>query len=276
MIKGDPSLYSEIETILKLNPVAQMVLISTGYGFRLNHIDPADEIPLIMSEQNYLSNISKKYPDRIFPFYGIHPLRPYTMEAIKRCHTILNFTGIKLHFSASQVDFRKEEHISRLRDIFSYTGQHQIPVLIHFSNHRSDFGKKEVIQFFHDVLDPDIAQTIIFAHMGAGGWITDRSVITIESILNQVESSTGTKHHIYFELSGIIHEKWNHQEEISDYQKNILIRRIGLDMILFGSDYPATTSLDYLKLIKRRLKFTNKEMNQISRKNIFAPDKAQR
>ncbi len=269
-ITGDPNQYTDIEQIISQNPVKKLVLISTAYGFRLNRIDPDQEIRLVLAEHNRLSTIADKHPDQIYPFYGIHPLRPYALEAIKRCHQILHFTGIKLHFNASQVDFRKAEHIDRLKQIFAYTGEHQIPTLIHFSNHRSDFGEKEVMQFFHDVLDPAVQQTIIFAHMGGGGWITERSIITIESILSQIESSIGNAHEIYFELSGIIHEKWGHKSEVSDYQKNILIKRIGMDKILFGSDYPVANSASYLKSLQHRLKLTAKEMKQISQRDIFS------
>jgi len=270
LVKGDPNTYSDIRTILNLNPASKLLLISTGYGYRLHHVRPEEQIPLILREQNYLSNIADQYPDRLIPFYGINPRSPYALVAIKRCHTLLNFVGIKLHFSASQVDFRDEEHIDKLKDIFAYTGQHQIPVLLHFSNHRSDFGEKEVIQFFHDIIDPDVPQTIIFAHMGGGGWITERSIITIEAILSQIESSIGSPHNIYFELSGIIHEKWNHQSELSDDQKRAIIRRIGLDKILFGSDYPVARSESYLSTLQERLKLSGHEIKVISQNDIFA------
>jgi len=262
ILKGDPTLYSNIDTILAKNQAKKLCVISTGYGYRLQYVNPEDEISLKLKEHNYLSSLVNRHPKRIIPFYGIDPLKPYALQLIKRAKQFLNFEGIKLHFQASHIDFRKQEHVRDLRQIFIYAGRHNIPLIIHLQNHKSDFGKVEVDFFFSEILPKEYQQTIIFAHLGSGGWITDKSIRITESILDAMTREE-VKHNIYFDISAIISEKYQHLESVADSRKIALLKRIGWKQILLGSDYPLTSSIDYYNTLRKRLEFSRRQWKKI-------------
>jgi len=255
-------MYTNIDSILKYNAVKQVCLISTGYAFRQSSENIQTDIKLKLKEQNILSNAALKYPNRIHPFYGIDPIKPYALQLLKRSHLHLNFAGIKLHFHASHIDFRKIEHTEALTEIFTYTGRHQIPVLIHFPNHKSDFGKIEVDYFFDYILPQGYKQTLIFAHLGSGGWLTEKSLVIINSIIDHMNDSS-IEHNIKFEISGIVSNQYKELEQLTDMNKLNLLKKIGFKNLLFGSDYPLTHSQSYFNSVINRLKLTKKEKKQL-------------
>jgi len=266
--KGPEYLYSNIDSIIKINGALNICLISTGYAFRQSFDNSKLEIQQQLKEQNFLSNAAFKYPKRIKPFYGINPLKPYAIQLVRRAHKDLNFAGIKLHFRASHIDFRKNEHVEALREIFTYTGQNKIPVILHFQNHKSDFGNSEVDYFFNYVLPGNLSQTIIFAHLGAGGWLNEKSHAISQSILTNLEHSV-IKHDIKFEISGILSEQYRDFEKIADKTKLKMLRKIGFQRLLFGSDYPLIDAKSYFHSLKSRLKLTKKEKRSLLNQFLY-------
>lgn len=261
VLEGNQSLFANIDTILAKNAAQKLCIISTGYGYRLQYVDPRMEMALKIKEHNFLSNLVAKYPQRLVPFYGIDPLKPYALQLIKRARNHLNFEGVKLHFQASHIDFRKEDHVRALQEIFDYTGKHQIPLIIHLRNHKSDFGEVEVNFFFSEILPKEYPQTMIFAHLGSGGWITEKSLKITESIVNA--TMLASRHNIYFDISAIISQEFQHLETISDEEKANLLKKIGFDRLLFGSDYPLTSSIDFYNNLKNRIKLSKRQLRKI-------------
>lgn len=262
LLSGNEALYSNIDTILVKNEAQKLCVISTGYGYRLRYIDPKNELALQLKEHNFLSSLVNRHPGRILPFYGIDPLKPYAIQLIDRARQFLNFEGVKLHFQASHVDFRKEEHIQSLHEIFTYTGKHNLPLIIHLKNHKSDFGETEVKFFFSDILPEEYSQTIIFAHLGGGGWVTEKSIQITKSILCAAETAN-VQHNIYFDISAIINEQFQHLESVSDVEKTNLLKTIGVERLLMGSDYPLTSSKDFYKQLKSRLSLGKRQWKKI-------------
>lgn len=265
--KGPAHLYNNIDSIMKLNTAEKIWLISTGYAYRETVATRDIEINQQLTEQNYLSNAAFKYPNRIKPFYGIDPLKPYAIQLIKRSHKHLNFSGIKLHFQASHIDFRKNEHVEALKEIFQYTAKHQIPILVHFQNHKSDFGKSEVDYFFNYILPKELPQILIFAHLGGGGWMTEKSILITEAIMDNLNLST-IQHNIKFEISGILSDKYKDYESLEDQLKYDVLLGIGFDKLLFGSDYPLIESNSYFKMVTKRLKLSKNQIKSLRNKSL--------
>jgi len=264
--QGPVHLYADIDTIMKLNQAKKIWLISTAYAYRETSESEALEIQQQLSEQNFLSNAALKYPNRIETFYGINPIKSYALQLIKRSHQFLNFTGIKLHFHASHIDFRKNEHVEALKEIFEYTAKHHLPILIHFQNHKSDFGKAEVDYFFNYILPQGLPQSLIFAHLGGGGWMTEKSILIAESIIDNLNRST-KQHKIKFEISGILSDRYKDYESLEDQRKYEVLSDIGFDKLLFGSDYPLINSSSYFNMVCKRLDLSKKEIRSLRNKS---------
>jgi len=139
--------------------------------------------------------------------------------------------------------------------------------LIHFPNHKSDFGKIEVDYFFNYILPKGLKQTLIFAHVGSGGWLSEKSLVILDSILDHMNHSSA-KHIIKFEISGIVNDQYKDFEELSDMSKLKVLRKIGFKNLLFGSDYPLTNAKSYFKSMVNRLKLTKKEKKQLINNSV--------
>lgn len=263
--RGSMDSYTNIDTILYLSNAEKIWLISTGYAFNTSQ-NIQQEITQQLIEQDHLHKAAQKHKNKVFPFYGINPLKSYSLQLVRRAHRNLNFRGVKLHFQASHVDFRKEEHIVRLREIFTYTGRFKIPVILHFHNHKRGLSKAEIDFFFDTILPEGYAHQLIFAHLGGAGWL---KAIDLENAIHIKQASDrNSKMKIKFDLSGIILPEYKNEQlpPYSDIAQTI--KNIGVEYFLFGSDYPLKTADQYKTTIKQMLPLRRKEWKRIE-KNTF-------
>ena len=267
LLMGPAEKYSNIDTILLNNSADKVILISTGYAFSHGQRYLPEQLEtLVKLENNYLSDLIETDKNKLLGFYGINPLEPFALSEIKRCHTSLNFHGIKMHFHASRVDFQEEETVSKLKLVFPYIQEHSIPVIIHFKNHKWDFSKEDIAAFFEQIIDLSKPTTLIFAHMAGDGLITQKTIETVSEILSFEKNS---KLNLYFDLSAIVYKDFFEGIEVSDIEKKKLLEKIGYDRLLFGSDYSARIYDEYIILLTERLSLSKKEVKQILTNNIF-------
>lgn len=99
----------------------------------------------------------------------------------------------------------------------------KIPVISHGGLFLSDKDYTRSINFIK-VLDSFPNLTLVIAHLGAGFW--DESIDMAKKYLN-----------LYFDTSAAIHGD-DVQKPLSDDEAVAIIRKIGIDKIMFGSDFP--------------------------------------
>jgi len=257
--------YTNIDTILHLSNAKQIWLISTGYAYKPKQC-LRKEIALQLIEQHHLHNAAKKHKNKVIPFYGINPLKSYALQLVKRAHRNLNFNGIKMHFQTSHIDFRKEEHINKLREIFTYTGRFEIPVILHFHNHKRGLSKSEIDFFFDSILPDGYAHQLIFAHFGGAGLLKSADLQNAEYIKQASIKKSMVK--LKFDLSGIVLPEIKNNQMPPYNEIAHSIRNIGMEYFLFGSDYPLKTSIQYRSTIEQLVPLRTKEWKRII-KNTF-------
>ena len=252
--------YTDIDTIVKNNNAQKLWLISSGYAYSTSQ-NLEEEINLQLAEHQHLHNAASKFTNKIEPFYGINPLKPYALQLIKRAHKHLAFKGIKLHFQSSQIEFRNQKHVLRLWEIFSYTSQHDIPVIIHFQNHKNAIRASEIDFFFNYILPKQYNHQLIFAHLGSSGWLKNADLKNASYLKAQADVNQNVE--IMFDLSGIINSGLYNGDLATDDQISNLLKSIGHKQLLFGSDYPLYSSQKYLSLLRKTLPFKRKQWKRI-------------
>lgn len=259
-LKDEDPLYSDIDTIMSKVRCDKIVLISTGYGFRKEGKSGAQLNKLVEEENDFLFKSYGKYPDRIFPFIGIDPLEDFSLNEVKRCRKMFRYFGIKLHFHSSKIDLLNPDTLDQLKPIFEYARMESIPLLIHFKNHQQDFGKEHIASFFENLMNSHEALTIIFAHTGGDGLINEKTKAIVKEIIQQ---NKRYQQNVFFEISTAIWYSYMEKYEIEDSEKTKLLKEIGLEHILYGTDYPARDFIYFGKQLKQRLDFTDEEYNRI-------------
>ena len=262
LFKGSIEQYCDIDTIMSKVKSDKILLISTGYGFSKEENNNRELKDLLQQENDFLFNAYSKYENRIFPFIGIDPTESYSLEEIRRCHTKFDKYGIKLHFHSSKVELLDTVEVKIMKPLFDFARVVNIPLLIHFKNHESDFGKSQIESFFQNYTNKNSPLTIIFAHTGGDGLINEKTKEIVKEILTQNQKYN---QNIYFEISSAIWHSYVKQYEISDVEKYELLKEIGFDKIIYGTDYPARAFDSFTAQLKYRLNLTDKELDMIKK-----------
>jgi len=257
----------DIDYILDINQAERMVLVAGGYAYSQSYLleKKKDRKTYVMAENDSLAAMVDRHPERLLGFYGLNPLESFSFREMKRCHEELNLDGLKLHFHASRINLRKHKFVKKVKKLFSYAAKNDIPILLHLKNNLSDFGRGDVELFVDNILEAIPPVRLILAHMGGDGGFTRETVAVLETFINYFDDK---KHHpdhqIYFELSGaVIYQNLDYPGKVSYERLAELIRQIGLDRVVYGSDYPVMPSVEYRKLLKKYLPLEEKEFKQI-------------
>jgi predicted TIM-barrel fold metal-dependent hydrolase len=265
------SMITDIDFILKINRADKLVLISGGYAYSqsLQKTKKKDRQKAVQTENDLLAAYVRQHPKQLIGFFGLNPLENFALKEMKRCHEDLQLRGLKLHFHGSRINLRSPKHRKKVKKIFEYAAEQRIPVLLHFKNDLKDFGPGDARIFISEILDELPPLTLIFAHMGGDGGFTRETKAVLTTFADYFETEK-TKHQLYFELSGVVvYRDMDYPGKLPYEELTQLIRRIGLEKILFGSDYPVMPSTMYQQLLKQYLPFKEKEWNYIFHNSPF-------
>ena len=166
-------------------------------------------------------------PERLIFFASIDPGCPGFSEELERCHSELHCRGVKLapiYQGVHPLD-------PRYRDIYSYCQKHALPILIHMATTFSSGTPLEYARPTHMdqvALDfPDLK--IILPHLGHP-W-EGETIAVIRRNAN-----------VYADVSALYYRPWqfyNSMRLLTEYHAD--------SKVLFGSDFPFTTTEDSLK-----------------------------
>jgi predicted TIM-barrel fold metal-dependent hydrolase len=260
--------YSNISEITLDNKKAKMVLISVGYAYK-NLNGSQSEKDFVRKENNLLSEIVKTNPDNLIGFYGIDPLKEFAIEEIKRCDVKLKLDGLKLHLQSNNLNLKDSIHLSKLKEVFQLADDREIPLLIHNNAWDKSFGKEYFKIFKTEILDKYNSLTIIFAHAGDGGGFYQFGFDFLnEFTLYFQNNEDKIKHKIYFELSGVAKViKYPKEKTHAEFLE--IMKKIGYEKFLFGSDYPVRNSPTYLNELFNLLNIEYDEFQKIKERDIF-------
>jgi len=262
--------YANIDTILQNNQAKYIALIGMGYVFaNPEYYQGDDSKERLQAENDYLLRVADDHVNRVKPYFAVDPLKDYALDEIERCHTINNNVGLKLHFNTSQVYLTEPIHLEKVKRVFKKVADLKIPVLLHFDNWHPKFGKPD-IQLLHDsILSPISSIDLQIAHFGTSGGFNKKTKRFIEGYIDIRNKSTILdKHDIYFDISAVALDKDSEgvskltSEEFSELKS--YIDKLGLDHIIFGTDYPLYRSKEYGDILVEKVGLTREELESIS------------
>lgn len=212
--------------------IARAAVLSVAYWFGSDYraVKPVDEYAAVRAENDWLGAQIARYPNRLIGFCSFNPLRPYAVNELERCAASGKFKGIKLHFGNSDVDLRKPEHAAAIGQLFAAANQRRMAVVVHLwtSPEYDERGDIHARHFLDAVAQaPDI--TVQVAHLAGGGRASFKAM---EVFAEAFEARDPRTRHLYFDVASAADK-----DSASNLAKAAaLVRRIGLDRILYGSD----------------------------------------
>ncbi|MDF1697750.1 MAG: amidohydrolase family protein [Saprospiraceae bacterium] len=264
----DKKEYSNISEISNDNQNAKMVLISVGYAYK-NMEGGFSKEEFVKRENNLLSELVKTDPEHLIGFYGINPLEDFAIKEIKRCDEDLKLDGLKLHLQSCNLDLKDSIHLTKLQKVIELVAKRKIPLLIHNNAWDKSFGKEYFKIFKKEILDKIDPLTIIFAHAGDGGGFYQFGYDFLnEFVLYFQQEKERSKHKIYFELSGVAKiTKYPTSKTEEDFLK--IMKKIGYDKFIFGSDYPVRDSPTYINEFFNLMPIEKDELKKIIERDLF-------
>jgi predicted TIM-barrel fold metal-dependent hydrolase len=219
--------------------IRQALVLSLAYAHGGANAGGDNEYEHVKAENDWTAKQVAPYPSRLRAFCSVDPLREYARAELERCSSDSNLRhGLKLHFANSGVDLRNAEHIQRLRELFRAANDRRMPIVAHVWTGDDQVGKPfdeaEARTFLNEVLPaaPDIP--IQIAHLGGSGPRLDPGTKrAMLALANAVAASDPRTRRLYFDITTNVVQR--SPTENAEFMA-ALVRRIGVERILYGSD----------------------------------------
>jgi predicted TIM-barrel fold metal-dependent hydrolase len=278
-----PATATQLVRLLDEDGVGRALVLSAAYFFGMPDAGDPDA-GAMAAENDWTAEQVAQYSDRLAVCCSVNPLLPGAALEIERCASTGRFVGLKLHLANSDVDLRDPDHLRRLGEVFERANAARLMIAIHMRTRRPDYGGTDARALIDQVLPkaPDVAVQI--AHgAGWGGYdpATDQALAAFATWAAGNQAAAG-RVHFDLALSPLDDQPDPPAEDAPDdggsaaawreHRFDSLaadLRAIGLDRVLFATDWPVTTPRAYLGALERRLPLQPAEFDQL--RNNIAP-----
>lgn len=213
--------------------IKRAVVLSVAYWFgsRISRGAP-DEYTKVRAENDWAAEQVARHPARLVGFCSFNPLKDYALAELERCASNRVLKGLKLHFGMSEVDLKNPEHVQKVRQVFAAANKHRLPVIVHVRADRT-YGRQHAEILLNQILPsaPDI--TVQIAHLWGGEGFSEAALTVYADAVAAQHPAT---RNLYFDVAELELVLKGQDERMK--KAAMLMRRIGLQRILFGSDGP--------------------------------------
>lgn len=196
--------------------IGRSVIVVADFALRLGEgLLPIEE------ENRLVAGLGRSHPGRLIPFLGVDPRRPGALELFRQGLDEWGAAGLKLHPSTGFFP-----HDAACLPLFELAGQRGVPVLVHTGPMVPPLYSRMGQPVHLDDVAADFPQTtIIMAHVGLCWW-------------EEALEVAWHKPNIALELSTW---QWTFLRDPREFVRAVVTMRdsIGVDRIVFGSDFPA-------------------------------------
>jgi predicted TIM-barrel fold metal-dependent hydrolase len=217
--------------------IRKAVVLSAAYIYEQPSRKVADAPARVRRENDWTSREVAQFPDRLVGFCSLNPLKDYAIDELARCARDPHLRkGLKLHFGNSVVDYRDRAHVEQLRRVFRAANGYGMAIVVHLRasvTQNLPYGRDEARVFLEDLLTaaPDVVVQV--AHLaGAGSWEEEGTQQAFAALAEAVANGDPRTRRLYFDVTALgapaTPETARHWAA--------MVRRAGLDRIVFGSD----------------------------------------
>ncbi|MFT4019831.1 MAG: amidohydrolase family protein [Agriterribacter sp.] len=171
-----------------------------------------------------------KAPERLLFFASIDPLQPDYMEELEKCHRQFGAVGVKL----APLYQNAHPQDKRYYDIYRYCQANGLPILFHAGTSFVSGTPLDYSRPVHfDAVAVDFPELrMVLAHLGHP-WEGE----TIAVIRRHA--------HVYADISALYYRPWQFYNSM-----RLLVEYKAQHKVLFGSDFPFTTTGDSIKNVR--------------------------
>lgn len=245
-------------------------MMSTGYLAESPMMVPplADAPTLVHAANAFTVGQARAHPERLVAFVGVNPLTPTALAEIAAWRDEPAAAGVKIHLTNSDVDLRDPDQVVRLAAVFDAASAAGMTIMIHMRTRAEDYGARDVRIFVEQVLPHAAAAPVIIAHSGGWGGLDANTWDAMEGFRQLLIERPELKTSLYFDLAQV----FDADTSPADLERLAgVMRGIGVDRFVAGSDWPFSGSLDgYLNEAMARLPLNRDEMSRLRTRQVAA------
>ncbi|MFT3705629.1 MAG: amidohydrolase family protein [Agriterribacter sp.] len=236
-------------------------ILSNAYWFGSPLTPIQNEYEAVKKQNDWTADQASHYPGRLKAFMSVNPLKSYALKEMQRCIDSKRFAGLKLHFANSKVNLFDEAHIVKLQKIFALANKNHLVMLIHFRSAQQWDGSANALILINKLMPFAKNTKVVIAHMGGWGGYDKPTHTALERFAAYIHQNNAYSKNLYLEVSAVL--PLNTDEEYKPIKNkpgwdpvaalNKRIGQIGIDHILFGTDWPLIDIDPYIQLLNTTL-----------------------
>lgn len=261
----------DLLTVMRKDGVEKAAVLSTAYWFGHSTKANPRSYNKVRKENDNIGRLVALYPDQLVAFLGVNPLSTTALGEIKRGIASGKFAGIKLHLTNSYVDLRDPSDLETVGKVFALADKLRVPIVVHMRSRRKDYGYIDAKNFINKVLINAPHIDVQIAHLaGWGGY----DIYTDGAIQAFIDYKDNIKTRLYFDIAAIVSDEfkgtpptdetpapWWPDERYKQVAKRI--REIGVERIVFGTDWPLIRPKKYWHEFSSHVPLTQCELDRI-------------
>ncbi|MEO7964583.1 MAG: amidohydrolase family protein [Gemmatimonadaceae bacterium] len=265
--------------VLDLAGIRQGVLLSEAYLVSSPMVkrNAGVDISQTTREENAL-NVAGAMGSgrRLVAFVGVNPFSANALEELTFWAGKPGVAGVKLHLANSGFEPGSPKMIAALAAFVDAARASNTPLVIHVRS-ASDYSKRGAEIFIEQVLSHAGDLPVQIAHAGGWGGLDDATLNALQAYRDAIARHAPGTRNLRFDHAVVVLRPRVDKQRLDRLAG--LMREIGLDRFLMGSDWPArATSGDHNKLLEAQLPLTRGEWIEVLglRASVFTPASATR
>jgi predicted TIM-barrel fold metal-dependent hydrolase len=243
-------------------------IMSTAYLAESPMMVPplADAADRVHAANAFTVATAAAHPERLVAFISVNPLAPEALAEIEAWKGKPFAKGLKLHLTNSGVALRDPGQVRRLAAVFDAASGAGLTIMIHMRTRASDYGAQDVRIFVEQVLPHARGVPVVIAHSGGWGGLDANTWDALEAFRQSLATDPKRFPDLYFDLAQVFDADTppEDRERLVD-----LMRRIGVDRFVPGSDWPFSGPLDaYLNDAMALLPLTSDEAEALRLRQV--------
>ena len=221
--------------------IAQGALLSMAYVFASPRatIAPADVPGLTRSENRWNVAAALASGGRLKAFVSVNPFTSFAIDELRHWGGRDGVSGLKLHLSNSDFDWRSDREVRQLADVFATARELGMSVIVH-ARAGGDYDPGETRRLIDVVIAEAGDLPVQIAHGGGGGGLDEATLAALALYGDAIERRMPGTHNMTFDLAAVLVRDSADPESASLLERLATrIRTIGVRRFLMASDGPS-------------------------------------
>jgi predicted TIM-barrel fold metal-dependent hydrolase len=264
-----PVTAKDVVALLDSAGIRRAAVLSVAYIYGSPSRNVTDRYAKVRAENDWTAAQVAEFPERLRALCGFNPLAEYALDELARCAKDPRLRhGVKLHFGNSDVQLGNPAHVEQVRRVFQAANDHGMAIVVHTRasiSKKRPYGAEQGRAFLDQLLPaaPDVPVQVAHLASSGPGYDDPPAHEAVAVLAEAVEKGDPRTRRLLFDVTTNV----GRDSSATDALVVKLIRQVGVDRILYGSDAAVGDNLRPREgwTAFRRLPLTDREFETIAR-----------